>query len=63
VYQQLCAHFGETGRFLDGTAAHPSCFHAWDKCPQFASKKILGKEKCCPQPSGLLPNGTVISLF
>lgn len=35
----------------------------WRQRPQFAYKKMLGLERYNPQPSGLLSNGTTISLY
>lgn len=35
----------------------------WKQRPRFAYKKMLGLERYNPQPSGLLPNGTTISLY
>lgn len=35
----------------------------WKQRPRFAYKKMLGLERYNPQPSGLLTNGTAVSLY
>lgn len=63
LYQHICGHFGtvhDQPGFAEGAQ---SFFQTWEQRPQFAFKKILGKEKFCPQPSGLLTDQTVVSLY
>ncbi len=62
-YQQFCANFSEKPAYPSDAPGQPAHLHAWENRPEFASKKIFGQEKICPQPSGRLPDGTLISLF
>lgn len=62
-YQQFCAQFLEKSDFSGDTPSQPADLFVWEKRPQFAFQKIIGWKKNCPQPSGQLADGTLVSLF
>ncbi|MDV6343965.1 hypothetical protein [Nitrosomonas sp. Is37] len=63
LYQHICTHFCAT-RDQSGFAADKQSFSQhWQQRPRFAYKKVLGKEKHCLQPSGLLTDKTIVSLY
>ena len=62
-YQYFCAQFGEITPSLEKTASCLSYSHSWNKSPQFACQKMLGRERICYQPSGRLSDGTTVSLY
>ncbi len=45
---------------VGGKAPH---FSAWKQRPQFAYKKVLGRERRYQQPSGQLADGTAVSMY
>lgn len=49
----VCKQFGN----------RPIRLSAWKQRPRFACKKLLGWERRHPQPSGLLTDGTTISMY
>lgn len=63
VYQHICEHFGETRDQLGFTEGKQSFAQRWLQHPQFAYKRMLGMEKRSSQPSGLLTDQTVVSLY
>lgn len=62
-YQQVFRHL----RVSPGTAGLNGCKRAvsqrWLRRPKFAYKKVLGWEQRHPQPSGILLDGSVVSLY
>jgi len=59
VFEQLPLSRGEREPAAD-TAPR---FLAWKQRPQFAYKKVLGREQRHQQPSGLLVDGTTVSMY
>ncbi|MCO6427394.1 MAG: hypothetical protein J5I83_04880 [Nitrosomonas communis] len=63
LYHHICAYFSVMRDQL-GLAEDKQLFpQIWLQRPQFAYKKVWGKEKRCPQPSGLLTDKTVVFLY
>lgn len=62
-YRHFCSPFSEIVHPYEEPVPCSSLFCSWSKHPQFAYKKIWGKEIIYPQPSGCLKDGTTVSLF
>lgn len=63
LYQHICKHFNEVHELASRAERKQTYFSSWQQRPQFAYKKMWGKERLCPQPSGLLADNTVVSLY
>lgn len=63
LYQHICAHFCATHDEKNLAAGEQSFSQRWQHRPRFAYQKVFEKEKRCPQPSGLLTDKTIVSLF
>lgn len=63
LYQHICEHFSTTHEQQASAAGGQSFTSVWLKRPRFAYRKVLGKEKRFPQPSGLLTDNTIVSLY
>jgi len=47
----------------DPTADNPHRLGAWQQHPRFACKKLCGRKLSHPQPSGLLADGSIVSMY
>lgn len=62
-YQHICAHFNPSRNHADLAVTDQLFSQKWQQHPRFAYQKRFGKEKRCPQPSGLLTDKTMVFLY
>ncbi|MCP5244465.1 MAG: hypothetical protein H6937_00250 [Burkholderiales bacterium] len=71
-YRHLFKNFAHSGVFnsnrfkpasMSDSGDAPSSFLYWQQRPQFAVRRIFGKVKYVPQPSGYIGNQATISLY
>lgn len=63
AYREFCSHFVVADEDLSSATYRSGLQLSWQRRPHFAFQRVCGKEKCCPQPSGLLSNQTTVSLY
>ncbi|SFN00466.1 hypothetical protein [Nitrosomonas communis] len=63
LYQHICAHFSASRDQADFAGTKKLFSQNWQQRPRFAYQKVFGKERHCPQPSGLLADRTMVSLY
>lgn len=63
AYREFCSHFVVADEDLSSATYRSELRLSWQQRPYFALQRVWGKEKCCPQPSGLLSNQTTVSLY
>lgn len=57
-YRDIVQQFPDSGEKLGALENHRGFFLTWQRRPEFAFKTLFGRAIYCPQPSGLLTDGS-----
>ncbi len=59
-YQDILSQFPDSGKKPEAVEDEQEFLLTWQRRPEFAYKTLLGRTSHCPQPSGKLPDGSLV---